>query len=435
MSKPEKSAITQAAEKKAHLKKNITQLVEQTQDASSTFNIALSALKNNNPESAIKKFNQVLEIDDSLEMKQQVMPNIGQAYLQMGDYPKAIKKFRAALKLNQPSDIKAFIHANLGFIYSHYQFYGFAIAHYHQAVTENKLDVTSLLSLGMLYENKFRYPDAKETFEKVLKKDPQNPYAKESLERIAAATPVRPKDPIVRLVKMLPTLGMIVAMTYDVMYDGYFPMVIYVYPESPLKDQLNPGDKILNVYESGGEVIDEDDERDLIELLDAPPETNIHFLVGEEEYELQTLAPIQRQIELSERIQVYRNWLHTFDARLAWLWASNDEVREHIGPIWGQELASLVKELGPLKHTYVYDFAHALLIEHIQAFSITETDPSTQETAEIEINFAIHLGRYFGKTSFEQVQLFPDLIYEFSHLQFQHMANLLAARQSQNQLK
>ena len=85
-------------------------------------------------------------------------------------------------------------------------------------------------------------------------------------------------------------------------------------------------------------------------------------------------------------------------------------------------------ELKPLKSTYVYDFAYALMVEHLQAFSITETDPENDEAKEIEMHYQINLGRYFGKQDFTQVQAFPDLIQQFNEVQFHYMANLLASR-------
>ncbi len=428
MSPYEKSRLTEGVERKNQLKKNIAQLVEQTQDASSTFNIALSALKNNNLELAIKKFEQVLEIDSSDDMLRQVRPNLGQARLLSGDIPAALRDFRAALKLNQPDEIKAFIYANLGYIYTQQNFHGFAIREYRQAVKENKRDTTSLLTLGMLYENCYRYAEAREVFQQLLKLDPGNAYAQDLLAKMDQALPVVPRQEPIRLVKALPKLGLIVAMSYDVTYEGYFPMVIYLYNESPLKNRLQPGQKILNVMISSGQDIDEDDERELVDLLDGESGKEISFLVGEEEVTVKAVAPINRKLEQTERLQVYKQWLQTFDSRLAWLWAASSPVRESIGPVWGMELESLVMELKPLQQTYVYDFAFAMMVEHLQAFVITETDPETQQNKEIEMQYQIHLGRYFGKPDFAQVQAFPDLLQQFHEVQFQYMANLLASR-------
>ena len=428
MSKYEHNPLAAAVEKKAHLKKNISELVEQTQDASSTFNIALSALKNNNPATAIKKFLQALEIDTSEDMARQVRPNLGQAYLQQGEYNTALAEFRRALKLNQPPEIKAFIYANLGFIYTHLNFYGFAIREYRQAVQENRRDTTSLLTLGMLYETSFRPQDASAVFEQVLKFESDNSYARESLERLASARPVLPQEEIVRLVKLLPTLGLIIAMSYDPAYDGWFPMIIYVYPESPLQGKVQPGQKILSVFLSGSEPVRETDERELTDLLESPPESEVGFFVGNTSVQTRCIQPLQRKMEQNERLEVYKNWLQSFDARLAWLWGSAAEVRNHVGPIWGQELESLVRELKPLQHTYVFEFAHALMIEHLQVFSISETDPVSGTTHDLEMRYQIHLGRFFGRAEFNQLQVFPDLIQQFIETRFQYMANLLASR-------
>ncbi|MGV3523218.1 MAG: tetratricopeptide repeat protein [Candidatus Sericytochromatia bacterium] len=425
---PEKSAMTQAVERKNLLKKNLAQLVEQTQDASSTFNIALSALKNGHFELAIRKFEQVLEIDASEDMQRQVRPNLGQARLHHGQIPAALREFRMALRLNQPDEIKGFIYANLGFIYTQQGFQGFAIREYRQAVKENKRDATSYLTLAMLYENSLRYADAREVCERLLKLEPDNTYAQKSLERMQTALPVVARNSPVRLVKLLPTLGLIVTMSYDVTYDGYFPMVIYAYPDSPLKAKVQPGQKILNVLVSNGQEIEEDDARELIELLETPAGSEISFVVGDEEIRVRAGQATPRKLELNERIEVYKNWLQSFDSRLAWLWAAPQAVREEVGPVWGMELESLVMELKPLKHTYIYDFAYALMIEHLQVFQITETDPETQEVKELEMQYQIHLGRYFGKPDFSQVQAFPDLLQQFHEVQFQYMANLLASR-------
>lgn len=422
----EKSAITRAVERKAHLKKNIAQLVEQTQDVSSAFNVALSALKNNNPEAAIQKFEQVLKLDDSGEMLQQVMPNLGQALLQTGQTDEAIVAFRNALKMNQPDEIKAFIYANLGYIYTQCQLQGFAIKEYRQATQENRRDTTSWLTLGMLYENSYRFREAQKSYKKVISLDEDNAQAIESLERLDKALPVKPREDSVRLIKMIPTLGIIVAMSYDQAYEGYFPMVIYVYPESPLKADLSPGMKILNVFVSGSETIADDDERDVLELLDTPARTEISVLVGETEIHGRGVDPIQRKMEHIERLQVYKNWLQTFDSRLTWLWGQPESIREALGPIWGVEMESLLKELKPLEKTHVYDFTYAMVIEHLQAFSITEKDPESEENVTVEMQYQINLGRFFGQKSMDQVTVLPDLIQQFQELQFNYLANYLA---------
>lgn len=420
--------LAQGVERKNKLKKNIAQIVEQTQDASSTFNIALSALKNQNPELAVKKFEQVLQIDGSEDMLRQVKPNLAQAWLLLGETSTALREFRAALRLNQPDEIKAFIYANLGFIYTQQNFHGFAIKEYRQAVKENKNDTTSLLTLAMLYENSYRYSEAQEVCAQLLKQDSGNEYAQQLIQKMAQALPVVPRHEPVRLVKLLPTLGMIVAMSYDVTYDGYFPMVIYLYPESPLLNKLQPGQKILNVFVSNSEEISEDDPREVLELLETSMGSEVSFMVGDEEVSVRGIAPSARKLEQKDRINVYKNWLQTFDSRLAWLWAAPAAVRENIGPVWGMELESLVMELKALPQSYVYDFAYAMMIEHLQAFVISETDPETKETSEVEMQYQIHLGRYFGKQDFAQVQAFPDLIQQFHEVQFQYMANLLASR-------
>lgn len=428
MSSNYNNPLAQGVERKNQLKKNIAQLVEQTQDASSTFNIALSALKNNNPELAVKKFEQVLQIDSSEEMVRQVRPNLGQARLQLGEIPAALREFRAALKLNQPDEIKAFIYANLGVIYTQQNFHGFAIREYRQAVKENKRDITSLFTLAMLYENSYRYNDAREVCSQILKFDPQHQGAHDLLTKMQGALPVVARHEPVRLVKLLPTLGLIICMSYDVTYDGYFPMVLFLYPESPLRNQLHPGQKILNVFVTDSEDVSEDDERPLVELLECSAGKEISFLVGEAEVTVKAVPAINRKLEANDRTLVYKNWLQTFDSRLAWLWAAPAAVRENVGPLWGMELESLVMELKPLQNTYIYDFAYALMVEHLQAFVIRETDPETKEIHETEIQYQIHLGRYFGKADFAQVQAFPDLIQQFHEVQFQYMANLLASR-------
>ncbi len=421
-----KSAITRAVERKAHLKKNIAELVEQTQDVSSAFNVALSALKNNNPEAAVQKFEQVLDLDDSPEMLQQVMPNLGQALLQTGRINEAITAFRNALKMNQPDEIKAFVYANLGYIYTGCQLQGFAIQEYRQATKENRKDATSWLTLGMLYENSYRYPEARKVFKKVLSLDEDNEYASESLERLDNAVPVTPREESVRLVKLLPTLGLIVAMSYDQTYEGYFPMVIYVYPESPLKSALSPGMKILNVFETHSEDVEEDDEREVLELLETPAKTRISMLVGEEEVSATAVAPIQRKMEHIERIQVYKSWLQTFDSRLTWLWNQPEDVREELGPVWGLELESLLKELKPLENTHVYDFTYAMVIEHLQAFSVTEQDPESEERVTVEMQYQINLGRFFGQKDLSQVTILPDLVQQFQELNFNYLSHFLA---------
>lgn len=426
MSDYQKSAITRAVERKAHLKKNIAQLVEQTQDVSSAFNVALSALKNNNPEAAIQKFEQVLELDDSQDILQQVMPNLGQALLQTGQINEAITAFRSALKMNQPDEIKAFIYANLGYIYTQCQLQGFAIKEYRQATQENRRDTTSWLTLGMLYENTYRYREADKAYKKSLSLDEHQTAAQEGLERLEKAVSVKPRETSVRLIKMLPTLGLIVAMSYDQAYEGYFPMVIYVYPESPLHSTLSPGMKILNVMVSASEPVEEDDERDLLELLETPPQTEVSMLVGDEEIQVRGVAPIQRKMEHIERLQVYKNWLQTFDSRLTWLWGQNEALREELGPIWGLEMESLLKELKPLEKTHVYDFTYAMVIEHLQVFSITEQDPETEETHTVEMQYQVNLGRFFGQKTMDQVTVLPDLIQQFQELQFNYLANYLA---------
>ena len=95
----------------------------------------------------------------------------------------------------------------------------------------------------------------------------------------------------------------------------------------------------------------------------------------------------------------------------------------------GQNEFSLAARPNGQSHSGKWEGApRIMMIEHLQAFSITETDPESQEKKELKIEYQINLGRYFGASQFTDLAVFPDLIRQFNETQFNYMANLLASR-------
>jgi len=111
-----------------------------------------------------------------------LLNNIGNIYRDQGKYENAVTSYKKAIELNKQLT-NAYINlANL-YIYSMDKLED-GITVYKDAITENTDSIEIYLLLANTYEQADQKSNAKEIFNQVLKKDPNNQAAKLGLERL-----------------------------------------------------------------------------------------------------------------------------------------------------------------------------------------------------------------------------------------------------------
>lgn len=110
---------------------------------------------------------------------------LGSIYLEKKLYVQAIALFQKALKAaEQEEENIAPIYNGLGFAAFSQEQYDLAIRHYKDALKHNPDYVVALNNLGHAYEKKNLIAPALETYEQVLKSQPNNVTAKRRAEAI-----------------------------------------------------------------------------------------------------------------------------------------------------------------------------------------------------------------------------------------------------------
>lgn len=110
---------------------------------------------------------------------------LGSIYSDKKLFVQAIVLFQKALKgLDAEEEDLAPVHNALGFAYFAQEQYDIAIREYKEALKDNPEYVTALNNLGHVYERKKLTAQALETYEQVLKYEPNNPTAKRRAESL-----------------------------------------------------------------------------------------------------------------------------------------------------------------------------------------------------------------------------------------------------------
>lgn len=95
-------------------------------------------------------------------------------YKEQGDWANAQEYY---LKVVKASPKNARYHNELGYVYQKRGFYDLAVKEFKQAIALNNTYVEAFYNLGSVQFKMFRYPEAQQAFEKVIKMDPNNAKA------------------------------------------------------------------------------------------------------------------------------------------------------------------------------------------------------------------------------------------------------------------
>ncbi|WP_009632160.1 tetratricopeptide repeat protein [Synechocystis sp. PCC 7509] len=111
---------------------------------------------------------------------------LGSIYLEKKLYSQAIALFQKAIKAaeQETEENIAPIYNGLGYAAFSQEQYDLAIRHYKEALKENPDYIFALNNLGHAYEKKSLMTPALETYEQVLKSEPNNTTAKRRAESI-----------------------------------------------------------------------------------------------------------------------------------------------------------------------------------------------------------------------------------------------------------
>lgn len=377
---------------------DLVNLIENPKDPKNIYNLALTYLKKQNYNKAIEEFNKVLKLDKAKQLSVLVYPNLGHVYTLIEKFEQAIDAFEKGLKFKPDNNIMAFIYYNLGYIYSQNKNYGIAILLYRSSLEFKNDDVNTLYALAAIYESKLQYQIAKAVIDRILALDSNHEKAKNLLNKMNQVKPLHEMPG--KMSRLLRSLGLVVVPYFEYKENIYLPMIIYIYPESPLLGQVKAGEIItgINISEKA-----EKNTENLINFLEGPPRTKVKFFVQNRQIEINRIQAITRPLPISEQLRVYTFWLQTFDERLVFLWTTKEENKKEIGTTWGMEFEGLVRGLEIFSNNPVYHFAYALMIEHLQPLSIME------EKKEIGLDYEIDLSKIpFPNPDNSIIQIFKD---------------------------
>lgn len=368
----------------SRLLNDLYNLANKNNKAISHYNLALTSMQQKNFSNAILSFQKALKDDDKSQMQSMIKPNLGLAYIMNGEYEKGIDELLNSLSLNNSNEGLAFIHANMGYAYSQLKNYGLAILEYRKSLKYNQNNAQAHYALGMLYESKFQADLASFEIEKAITLDPQNELYKEAKNSLSNMAALSLK--IGRTAQPLSSLGLIVTPSYSIVEKEYFPLIIYIYPESPLKKLVKEGEYIKYVDRN-----ESNQDKSVIEALDIEPENKVSMLVNNSKIVATAIPRITKKLNEEEKIKLYRSWFYSFDSRVvSILELKNLKDKEEAGTKWGYEYESLIRSWSAYMKDPLFESAFALLMEFFQAYTYNEKpDEVHYEINLAKLNFSV----------------------------------------------
>jgi hypothetical protein len=393
--------------------KDLYNLAGKNNKAISFYNLAVTSMKQSHYENAINSFLQALKEDNSVQMQSTVRPNLAQAYILNDRILEGIEELTKAKSLSQSNDYLAYIHANLGFAYTKSKNYGFAIKEYKTSLKYKK-DPATHYSLAMLYESKYQGNLAQSEIEKALKLAPENDLYEEAYKNLDSTPAVSLK--VGRTAQPLNTLGLIVTPAYRPKEKDFYPLVIYLYSESPFLKTVKTGDYIT-ACESQDSV-----GKTLIEALNVSSGNRaVLTLNGSSRVIANAINPITRKLNETEKIKLYRDWFKSFDSRIVLIQSiTNEEEKNDIGTKWGYEFESLIRSWSAyIKQDPSFEQSFFLLMEFFQAYTYSNTEDN-------EVHYEINLSKLdFTFANSIMINFFKDI-------GFNETANYLESKTKQS---
>lgn len=368
----------------SRLLNDLYNLANKNNKAISHYNLALTSMQQKNFVNAITSFQKALKDDDKSQMHSMIKPNLGLAYIMNGEFEKGIDELLNSLSLNNTNEGLAFIHANMGYAYSQLKNYGLAILEYRKALKYNPNNAQNHYALGMLYETKFQTELAAFEMDKAISLDPQNEFYKEAKSSLSNMAALSLK--VGRTAQPLLTLGLIVTPSYSLVEKEYFPLIIYIYPESPLKKLVKEGDYIKYVERN-----QDQQEMSLMEILDAEPGSKISMVVNNSKIVVNAIPKITNKLTEDEKIKLYREWFHSFDSRIVSITElKNLKDKEDAGTKWGYEFESLIRSWSAYMKDPLFESAFALLMEFFQAYTYNDNPNEVHYEINLaKLNFSV----------------------------------------------
>lgn len=345
------------------------------------YNLALTLMNQKNYLGAINSFQRAIKEDTNGQMTGVIKPNLGLAYIMNNEFAKGVEELIHALELNNSNEGKAFIHANLGFAYSQLKNYGMAIMEYRNSLKFTPNNAQTHYALGMLYESKFQEGLARNELEKAVKLAPNNEtykFAHDNLSNMAALS-----LKVGRTAHPLLTLGLIITPSYVANEKEFYPLIIYIYNESPLKKLAKEGDYITHVDSNVPD-------KGMIELLEAAPNQKVSLTINKSRVIVNAINKITHKLPETEKIKLYQTWFRSFDKRIIEIFEMPDGAKkEDVGTKWGYEFESLIRSWSTYQKDPVFESAFALLMEFFQAYTIGNSQEVNYEINLAKLNFSV----------------------------------------------
>lgn len=393
----------------SRLLNDLSNLAGKNNRAVPLYNLGLNSMNQKNYKSAINSFLQALKEDNSEQIQAMVRPSLGLAYMMENEFEKAIEELVKASNLKNTDNGNAFIHANLGYAYSQLKNYGLAIMEYKKSLSYRPDDAKVHYTLAMLYDSKFQADLAYREMQEALKYEPDNQTYIDAYNNLEN-TPLLNMT-VGRLTRPLLTLGIIVIPSYLAKEETFYPMIVYIYPESPLKKIAREGDYIKEVDLPWAENIDR--EKGLIDLMNAEPGRKMILKINKSRTVLDTIPVITSKLSEEEKLKLYHNWFNTFDSKIVSLWQIESITdRQEIGAKWGYEFESLIRSWSAYRNDELFDAAFALMMEFFHAYVYSGNEDEVHYEINLsKLNFSsinISIIRFFKSIGFTETSKYLE---------------------------
>lgn len=381
----------------SRLLNDISNLSNNNKKAYSHYNLGITFIRQKNYNNAIKSFLEALKEDNSEKFQSVVRPNLAQAYIFNNQLEEAFSEIILSLNLRNTNDGLYYIHSNIAFIYSQVKNYGLAIKEYNKALEYRPKEAKTHYSISMIYESLFQIDFAIKEIEKSLEIEQNNTNYINTYNRLINSE--RINFSAKRLTIPLNTLGLIIVPSFHLKENKILPLIVYIYPESPLFNLTKSGDYINNI--KGFDFNN-------LNAFNIQENENIEITINSNTFNIISIEKIQRKLEEEEKIKLYLNWFKTFDYRLVEILDKKDNTH---GKEWGYEFESLIRSWSIYENDKYFKYAFYLMLESLYTYKYADSENINYEIDLSRLNFNIlnnYLLEFFDEINFFETKKYLE---------------------------
>jgi tetratricopeptide (TPR) repeat protein len=350
---------------------DISNLSNNNKKAYSHYNLGLTFIKQKKYDSAIKSLSEALKQDNSEKFQSIVRPTLAQAYILNNQLENAFNELIISLSFRNSNDGLYYIYSNIANIYSKVKNYGFAINEYNKALEYRPKEQQIHYSISLIYESLFQIDFAVKEIEKAIEIEKNNSVYLSTYKRLMNSEKIVFNAK--RLTILLNTLGLIIVPSFNLKKNKILPMIIYIYPESPLLNLAKVGDYITSI--EGFDINN-------LNSINIEENEDIQITIDNTNFSIKSIEKIKRKLDQNEKMELYYNWFKTFDYRFVEIF---DKDNDNLGKQWGYEFESLVKSWLVYENDKYSKYAFYLMLEALYIYKYSNSNTN--------INYEINLSK------------------------------------------